>query len=418
MVILQERTIENINKKIENQDCNIYTAEEFKKLIEDDDAPAFDEVDVVTTGTCGVMSGTSVVFNIIVAEQGSFMRAKNIYMNGVPGNVGPCPNERLGSVDLILNGTSKSLENPSYGGGFLFKDILEGKEIDIMVETLEGDIIESTTSIDDIQTAQLFGTRMAFKNYTAFTNPSSNPVSSIFCGIPLEGPCTGLTFSGCGALNPLQNDSNQNVIKFGAKILLNGAEGLVIGNGTRSAPEKPNLMLTGNLKDMDSSYIGGFKTGEGGEVYDTVAVPIPVLNEEIYNNLLIENRDIPLTVSDIDGRFPITEMTYEDAWGDYDLRPRLKRTKCDKCNNCSVEDICPTNAIYDKKIDLYRCFGCGLCAHYCRNKAIKMRTGSVNLEIGGKEYDIPIVCRQSDVLRANKLSLKLKKMIRNNEFSL
>lgn len=415
---MQERTIEGINKKIENNDCNIYTAEEFKKLIEDGDAPDFEDVDVITTGTCGVMSGTACVFNIIAASQGTFMRAKNIYLNDVPGNVGPCPNEWLGSVDLILNGTSKSINDSSYGGGFLFKDILEGKDIDVRVETIDGDIVESTTSIDEMPSAQLFGTRMAFKNYTAFTNPSNKPVSSIFCAIPLEGPCTGLTFSGCGELNPLQNDQSQKIIKFGTKILLNGAEGLVIGNGTRSSPEKPNLMLTGNLKDMDSSYIGGFKTGQGGEVYDTVAVPIPVLNEEIYNSLLIQNKDIPLTVSDIDGRFPITETTYEDVWGNYDLRPKLNRTKCDKCNDCSVEEICPTNALYDRKIDLYRCFGCGLCAHYCKNKAIKMDTGSVDLEIDGKDYNIPIVCRQSDVLRANKLSLKLKKMIKNNEFTL
>ncbi|MDO5848727.1 MAG: methanogenesis marker 16 metalloprotein [Methanobrevibacter sp.] len=415
---MQNRTIEEINKKIENDDCNIYTAEEFKNMIENDEAPEFDEVDVITTGTCGVMSGTAAVFNIIVAEQGSFVRAKNIYLNGVPGNVGPCPNERLGSVDLIVNGTSKAINDSSYGGGFLFKEILEGKDIEVMVETIDGEIIESTTNISEIPNAQLFGTRMAFKNYTAFTNPSNQPVSSIFSAIPLEGPFSGLTFSGCGDLNPLQNDPNQNIIKFGTKILLNGAEGLVIGNGTRSTSEKPNLMLTGNLKEMDSTYIGGFKTGEGGEVYDTVAVPIPVLNEEIYNGLLVQNKDIPLTVADIDGRFPIGEMTYGDAWGNYDLRPRLNRTKCDKCNDCSVEDICPTNALYDKRIDQYRCFGCGICAHYCRKGAIKMNTGSVNLEIEDNEYDIPIICRQSDVLRGNKLSSKLKKMIMNKEFLL
>ena len=324
----------------------------------------------------------------------------------------------LGSVDLILNGTSKSIYDSSYGGGFLFKDILQRKDIDVRVEAIDGEIIESSTNIDEMPTAQLFGTRMAFKNYTAFTNPSSSPVSSIFSAIPLDGPFSGLTFSGCGQLNPLQNDVKQNVIGFGTKILLNGAEGLVIGNGTRSSAEKPNLMLTGNLKEMDSGYIGGFKTGEGGEVYDTVAVPIPVLNEEIYNNILVQNKDIPLTVADIKGRIPITEMTYDDAWGDYDLRPRLNRTKCDKCNECSVEEICPTNALYDGRIDLSLCFGCGLCAHYCKNNAIKMNTGAVDLEIDGVHHNIPIVCRQSDQLRANKLSLKLKKMIENNEFLL
>ena len=128
---MKERTIDQINKKIENNEANIYTAEEFKKLIKEDNAPDFEEVDVVTTGTCGVMSGTAAIFNFTVSKPGVFMRAKNIYLNGVPANIGPCPNEWLGSVDLILHGTSKSLEDPSYGGGFLLKDILEGKDIDI-----------------------------------------------------------------------------------------------------------------------------------------------------------------------------------------------------------------------------------------------------------------------------------------------
>ena len=52
------RTISQINQRIEDGEANIYTAEEFKKLIKKGDAPSFDEVDVVTCGTCGVMSGT------------------------------------------------------------------------------------------------------------------------------------------------------------------------------------------------------------------------------------------------------------------------------------------------------------------------------------------------------------------------
>lgn len=47
-----------------------------------------------------------------------------------------------------------------------------------------------------------------------------------------------------------------------------------------------------------------------------------------------------------------------------------------------------------------------------------MNTGSVELEINGKTKDIPIICRQSDRLRANKLSRQLKKSIENKEFKL
>ncbi len=416
---MKKRTIGQINEKIEKNEARIYTAEEFKKLIKEDNVPSFDEVDVVTTGTCGVMSGTAAILNFTVSKPGVFMRAKNIYLNGVPANIGPCPNEWLGSVDLILHGTSKSLENSSYGGGFLLKDILEGKDINVKVEAINGDIIESTTNINEITRAQMIGTRMVFKNYNSFVNPSAKPVSSIFSAISLEGNLSGLTFSGCGDLNPLQNDPNHNIIKNGVNVLLNGAEAIVLGDGTRSSPEKPNLMITGNLKEMDPTYLGGFKTGEGGEVYDTVAIPIPVLNEEIYNNLLIKNSDIPLSVCDIKGRhLQVSETTYGDVWEGHELRPKFNRNSCSKCDSCIVEKICPTNAFYDEKLDLYRCFGCGMCVHYCKHNSFDMNVGSVDLEIDGKTHDVPIICRQSDALRAKKLSLKLKKMIKNQEFRL
>lgn len=413
------RTIDQINEKIDNGEANIYTAEEFKKLIKKGDTPSFDEVDVVTCGTCGVMSGTAAILNFIISEPGEFIRAREVYLNGVPAYAGPCPNEWLGSVDVILHGTSHSIYDESYGGGFLLKEILEGKEIDVRVESADNKTIENTITIDDITRAQIIGSRMAFKNYTAFTNPNAEAVSSIFAATPLEGNLSGLTFSGCGDLNPLQNDIPHNVIKQGSKILLNGTQGYVLGDGTRSSPDKPNLMLSADLTKMDPYYIGGFKTGQGGEVYDTVAIPIPVLNEEIYNNLLITDDMIDLPVADIKGRhLPLDNTNYHEMWAEHDLRPQYDWNKCEKCSSCNVEEICPTNAFKKGNLNITYCFGCGMCANFCRNDAFKMNSGSVDLNINGKDVNIPIICRQSDRLRANKLSLKLKKMIQDKEFRL
>ena len=437
-----KRTLEEINSKIESGEANVFSAYEIKELIKNNETPSFEEVDVITCGTCGVMSGTAAIFNIKVAEAGVFKRAKNLELNGIPVTVGPCPNEWLGSVDLILSGTSKSLTNKNYGGGFLLRDIVEGKTINIKVETIDGEIIESSTYLDEMGTAQLIGSRMAFKNYTAFINPSNESVSSIFSAIPLEGNLSGLTFSGCGDLNPLQNDPVMNYIKSGCKILLNGAEGLVLANGTRSSGDKPNLMLTANIKEMDFKYLGGFKTGEGAEIFDTVAIPIPILNEEIYNNVLVKNSDIPLTVADIKGRhMPLDEITYADTWDGSEFRPIFDESSCIRCLECIVESICPTNAfklnnedkfesnsnnenshelngISVSKIDYDSCFGCGMCVHYCNSKSFNMNTGFVSLNINGNLYDVPIICRQSDRLRANKLSNKLKEMILNGTFKL
>ena len=416
---MKKRTVDQINQKIENGEANIYTAEEFKKLIKEDNAPSFEEVDVVTTGTCGVMSGTAAILNFIVSKPGEFIRAREVYLNGVPAYPGPCPNEWLGEVDVILHGTTHSIHDANYGGGFLLKEIMEGKSIDIKVESVDGKTIENTITKEDIKRAQIVGSRMAFKNYTAFTNPNDEEVSSIFAAIPLKGNLSGLTFSGCGDLNPLQNDIPHNVINTGKKVLLNGAEGIILGDGTRSNAEKPNLMISADLTRMNPYYFGGFKTGQGGEIYNTVAIPIPVLSEEIYNNLLITDRDVNIPVADIKGRhLPLGETNYHELWGSYDLRPRYDRHKCISCDSCEVEQICPTNAFRQNSLDLSRCFGCGMCSNFCQHGAFDMNCGDVDLEINGENVNIPIICRQSDRLRANKLSLELKKMIKSGEFKL
>ena len=416
---MKTRSISQINKKIDNGEANIYTAEEFKKLIKRGDAPSFDEVDVVTCGTCGVMSGTAAILNFVVSGPGEFIRAREVYLNGIPAYPGPCPNEWLGSIDAILHGTTHSIDDDNYGGGFLLKELLEGKSIDVRVESVDGKTIENSITIDDIIRGQIVGTRMAFKNYTAFTNPNDYAIPSIFAATPLGGNLSGLTFSGCGDLNPLQNDIPHNVIKEGVKILLNGAQGYILGDGTRSSAEKPNLMLTADYKQMDPYYVGGFKTGQGGEVYDAVAIPIPVLSEEIYNNLLITDEKVKLPVADIKGRhLPLTETNYEKMWADYDLRPKYVSRQCSNCDNCIVEEICPTNAFKNKEFNISKCFGCGMCANFCKNNAFDMNTGNVDLEINGNQVNIPIICRQSDRLRGNKLSLKLKQLIKNKKFKL
>ena len=413
------RTISQINEKIDKGEANIYTAEEFKKLIKQGSTPSFEDVDMVTCGTCGVMSGTAAILNFIVSEPGEFIRASEIYLNGVPAYAGPCPNEWLGSVDVILHGTAHSIHDENYGGGFLLKDLLEGKDIDVVVESADGKTIKNTITINDITRGQIIGARMAFKNYTAFTNPNSQPVSSIFAATPLEGNLSGLTFSGCGDLNPLQNDIPHNTIKEGKKVLLNGAVGYILGDGTRSSAEKPNLMLSADFTKMDPYYIGGFKTGQGGEIYDTVAVAIPVLNDEIYNNLLITDDKIDLPVADIKGRhLPLDSTNYHEMWNGYDLRPQYDRNGCMKCDNCIVEEICPTNAFKKGDLNIAHCYGCGMCANFCTHGAFNMNTGSADLKINGENVTIPIICRQSDRLRGNKLSLKLKKMIENKEFEL
>lgn len=414
---MNKRSIKEINKKIANGNASVFTAEEFKEKIVNNKIPKFSEVDVVTTGTCGIMSGTAAILHFQALEPGSFKTAQKVFLNGVPAFPGPCPNEWLGSLDLFVYGTSKSVNDKYYGGGFLFNDLLNGKEIEVEIKDINGNTLKSKISLDEMILAKLIGTRMAFKNYTAFTNPSSEETSSIFNAIPMEGPYKTLSFSGCGDINPIQNDPNLETIKTSTKVLLNGSLGMVLGNGTRSSIEKPNLMLTADMKEMSKHYLGGFKTPSGSEVFNTVGIPIPILNDEILNNISVLNKDIPITISDINGRhIPLSETNYQVLWDDRDDRPLFKYNKCISCEKCQVEEKCPTFAFNNKEIDGGKCFGCGLCSRICISEAFEMNLGDVTFKTKDNLHTVDIGCRQSDKLRAKKISNDLKKMIINKEF--
>ncbi|WP_294967785.1 methanogenesis marker 16 metalloprotein [uncultured Methanosphaera sp.] len=413
------KTIEDIQKKLDSGDAVVLTAEELKTKLRDGEEVTVDDVDVVTCGTSGVMSGTAALFHMQITEPGAFTKAKEVYINGIPAYPGPCPNELLGSVDVILYGTNHSQTIEDYGGGFLIKDLINGKAVEVKVIDLEGNEFTKEVTLDEMNTARMIGTRMAFKNYNSFTNPQTKAQKSIFNVSPMEGPYNSYSFSGCGDINPLQNDPEQKVITPGTKILLNGAEGVIIDNGTRSNPEKPNLLLTANIKDMNSYYVGGFKTGLGPEVFDSVAIPIPVLNEEILENLKVLNKDIPLPLADIHGRhLPIDTVDYT-MWDGADLRPTVDPDSCFNCIPCLPEIYCPVHAYKkDKTIDPDLCYGCGYCATVCPRGVPSINMGSVTFKVDGKEKTIPVTCRQSDKKRGMDISEELKKDILEGSFKL
>lgn len=410
------RSIEEINQKIERGEATVLTAEEVSNLVREGEEPKAEDIDVVTTGTCGIMSGTAAIFHIKAGEPGSFKKAKRVLLNGVPGFPGPCPNEWLGSVDLIAYGTSHSVYDDEYGGGFLFKDIVEGKDIEVEVESIHGEIIKSTTNIDEMGMTRMIGTRLAFKNYTAFLNPVEEPVASIFHAIEMEGPFKGLSFSGCGELNPLQNDPVMKTIKTGTKVLMCGSEGIILGQGTRSSPEKPNLMISADMRDMDPHFLGGFKTAAGSEVFNSVAAAIPILNDEILKNTFILNKDIPLPIADIRGRHKVLGFTnYASVWDDVDERPVYNPEECMNCEICIVRERCPTGA-YGDTLNSRRCFGCGMCAYSCQHGAFEMKRGELKFKMDDKSIEVPIICRQSDIKRARELTDELKKRILEGKF--
>jgi len=408
----KRRTIAEITDKLERGEGVVITADELCNSVRSGEDIGFEDVDVVTSATCGVMSGTFAVLSFKVAEQDEFKRASKVLLNGVPAFVGPCPNERLGIVDVMVYGTSH--RDNRYGGGHLFRDLVSHEEIEVVVETIDGRRIETTTTLKEIPFAKLWSTRNAFKNYYAFVNAHENEVTSIFSVGPFKGACKELTFSGCGELNPLEKDPVMDVIDIGTKILMNGAVGFVIGEGTRSSVEKPNLMGIADMHGMLPEYLGGFRTSAGPEIWTSWAVPIPVLNEHVLENAKKLDEEIKLGVLDVHNRLPVGEITYADVWRDFSVR--YDRSDCIECEECQVESLCPTDA-FDaeaKEVNEDLCCNCGACVHLCKGGAFSCNLGVVTL--GGKE--IPVSLRQSDRRRASKLAEMLKKKILDGVFTL
>jgi len=413
-----ERSFSDIRAKVDRGEAVVLSAQEVREILDGGERQTLEEVDVVTCATRAVMSGTYAVLSFSVAPPGSFLRAKRAWLNGVPASVGPCPNERLGVIDLMVFGTAHSRRDPRYGGGHLFRDLVEGKETEVEVETDAGDVFKVDVALSEMLQARLFGTRHSFKNYSAFVNPSDERVATIFHAA-LFDPCwNGASVSGCGHLNPVQNDPFLEAIGVGTRVLLNGAEGFVLGEGTRSSPERPNLSGFAEMYEMDPEYMGGFVTPCGPECVTSWAVPIPVLSDRILESIAAPDRSIPLPVMDVVKRREIGKATYGDVWEDVDLEVSFSPDACKRCTQCIPESICPTGAIgsrdWKPTLDRERCFNCGLCSSACIGEVFRAHLGS--LRFGGRE--VPIVVRQSDRLRAERLAEDLKRRILDGSFKM
>jgi len=418
----KRRTISKIQAKIDAGEAVVLTAEEIASKIRAGEEIGLEDVDVVTTATRGIMSGTYAVFSFKVSEPDSFIKASEVLLNGVPAVVGPCPNERLGILDLIVLGTAHSISDHRYGGGHLFRDMVEGKSVTVDVTTSEGKCFSVEICLAEIPFARLYATRHAFKNYRAFVNPGKEPIKTIFHAMPFEGEFREMTFCGCGELNPIENDPKLETIGIGTRVLINGAEGFVTGQGTRSVPDNPNLTGFADLHDMVPEYMGGFVTSAGPEIINTWAVPVPVLNKGMLENILKLDSQIPLKLVDLAGRIPLCEITYGDVWNNADLKVRYGPEKCIDCKVCSVAEACPmgavskgeNGAVHDPEL----CFNCGLCISRCRGDAFSANLGIVQCTTGGCLRNIKVTLRQSDRARAVKAAQELKAQILEGKFRL
>ena len=125
------------------------------------------------------------------------------------------------------------------------------------------------------------------------------------------------------------------------------------------------------------------------------------------------DRDVPLPVSDINGRTAHTKVNYGHIWEGTDKVIRIDKDRCLNHPDCPAMRTCPTEAISNRFIinrDL--CINCGTCTIQCPGGVFRARLGSIELAEGS----VPISLRQSDRVRAENLCKMLKNRIQNHEF--
>lgn len=410
MIQMTIRTFNEIKRKLSAGEAVVMTAQEIKECTEKEAA----EVDVVTTGTRGVMSGTYGVFSIPI-KSSRFSKAKSLFLNGICAHPGPCPNENLNLIEAVVFGTASA---GNYGAGMLFRDMLENKPIHVEAVAKDGTQISEDVFFEDMPYAKLMSTRNAFRNYSAMTNPHDHPITTIFHALEFPPNYKELTFSGCGSINPVQNDPSLRTIGIGTKVLVNGAKGFVTGAGTRSTPQSPNLTAVADMKEMNPDYMGGFMTSEGPECIVSWAVPIPILDETLLKNVRIQDEQIQLPLSDVSIRKPMTYIDYGKLWNETSLSVKANSDKCKECEVCKAVKSCPVNAISDVlEINRHRCFNCGLCSTICPD-VFHADLGKVQVCLDGIMREIPVACRQSDRARALKISRELKSKLLDRTFLL
>ncbi len=330
------RTIKEINEKIANGTAVILTAGEMTKLVQEEGKEsAAKKVDVVTTGTFSTMCSSGVFFNI--GQQPPLMKVTKMWLNNVFCYSG------IAAVDAYIGCTEVSEDDPlnkvypgafKYGGGHVVEDLIKGKTVHLRAEAYGTDCyprkeIEKDITLDDLRDAVMLNPRNCYQNYNCAINYSNKTIYTYMGPIKPNG--LNANYATAGEYSPLFNDPYFKTIGLGTKILMGGAEGFVIGAGTQH-DEKParnergiplggsgTLMLKGDLKKMNPRYVRGLSIiGYGCSIALGVAIPIPILNEDLAWYTGVANKDIQVPVKDYGNDYPngnprvIKHVTFEE----------------------------------------------------------------------------------------------------------
>ncbi|MDD3398516.1 MAG: homocysteine biosynthesis protein [Candidatus Methanomethylophilaceae archaeon] len=285
----------------------MFTAEEVLDLVEDKGIDAaFEEVDVVTTGTFGAMCSSGAFLNFGHSEPP--IRMAEIHLNDVQAYGG------LAAVDTYIGATQASRSRPTeYGGAHVIEDLVAGKPIHLEASSPGSDCyprkeIDTYVSLETVNEAYIYNPRNSYQNYAAASN-SSDKTLFTYMG-KLLPKNRNITFSSAGQLSPLLNDPHCRTIGVGTHIFLGGGEGYVAWQGTQfntSPAEKNgvptgsarNLALIGDMRGMSTEYLRALNIHNYSiSLAVGVGIPIPILDKEMMRACSIRDEDIVAPVLD------------------------------------------------------------------------------------------------------------------------
>ena len=330
------KSFEEINERIRSGKAVVLTANEMSDLVDEvGPAKAAKEVDVVTTGTFGMMCSSGAMFNF--GHTAPKIKSGKVWFNDVPAYAG------MAAVDTYLGATEAREDDPlnkvypgsfPYGGAHVIEDLVAGKSVHLRVEAYGTDCYpakkaEMEKTLEEMPYAVLLNPRNAYQNYNCAVNLGERTVYT-YMGV-LRPDSGNANYSSAGQLSPLLNDPLYRTIGLGTRIFLGGGEGHVIWHGTQHNPNAPRadngttrtpagtISVLGDLKGMKQRFLrGASMVGYGITLFIGMGIPIPILDEEMARFTGVRDKDIVTNIVDYAIDYPegtgkiLGEVSYEE----------------------------------------------------------------------------------------------------------